>query len=199
MQYVQDYDERFPAWRYATKLDGNACPSNGDCGWATNRTNVINPPLFPYLKSVQILQCPSELTAFNGTPSGSGFTDYVYNANVGSDGSGGGCGGDSWSGNTGRHLNEFGTTSVTILLTDGPSYGADSFSNGGARCSGGGPARANARWGPTGSQASRHLEGANYVFADGHVKWYQPENITIDATSAGHPTFRVGDCTAAGC
>ncbi len=29
-----------------------------------------------------------------------------------------------------------------------------------------------------GGSAIRHLEGANYAFADGHVKWYKPTKIS---------------------
>lgn len=41
------------------------------------------------------------------------------------------------------------------------------------------------------SPAYRHLEGANYAFADGHVKWFKPEKITLDKPSRGQPTFEV--------
>ncbi len=38
--------------------------------------------------------------------------------------------------------------------------------------------------------ASRHHEGANYSFADGHVKWLKPEQIRTDIKSDGvHPGF----------
>ena len=30
------------------------------------------------------------------------------------------------------------------------------------------------------SPAFRHLEGARYVFADGHVNWMKPEKVTLD-------------------
>ena len=39
--------------------------------------------------------------------------------------------------------------------------------------------------------AWRHLDGANYGFADGHVKWLKPEKITLDKPSVGKPTFLV--------
>ena len=41
------------------------------------------------------------------------------------------------------------------------------------------------------SPAFRHLDGANYAFTDGHVKWFKPERITLDAPSKGNPTFLV--------
>ena len=39
------------------------------------------------------------------------------------------------------------------------------------------------------SPAWRHLGGANYLFADGHVKWYRAEKITLDTPAAERPTF----------
>lgn len=42
------------------------------------------------------------------------------------------------------------------------------------------------------SPAHRHLDGANYAFADGHVKWFKPQNITLGRPSVGNPTFLIG-------
>ena len=42
------------------------------------------------------------------------------------------------------------------------------------------------------SPAHRHLDGANYAFADGHVKWYKPEKITLDKPDKNNPTFLLG-------
>ena len=41
------------------------------------------------------------------------------------------------------------------------------------------------------SPATRHLDGANYAFADGHVKWLKPEQITLAPPSRNQPTFLV--------
>jgi len=42
------------------------------------------------------------------------------------------------------------------------------------------------------SPAYRHLNGANYGFADGHVKWLKPEKISNASPSkTGGPTFAV--------
>jgi prepilin-type N-terminal cleavage/methylation domain-containing protein/prepilin-type processing-associated H-X9-DG protein len=202
-QYVQDYDERFPMWR------ASGCGTNSDCGWAiSTQFGSIAPPIFPYTKSLQILQCPSEPTLAPSNVNQSsalGFTDYVYNSNIGSDGNRvGACPSDNTTGTGGRHLNEFDAAAVTILLADGQPQTADSFSNGGASCGTTAGtldlAVSHARWNTTREEVTRHLEGANYAFADGHVKWYKQTNITRDATSAGTPTWRVKDCeNATGC
>ncbi len=39
------------------------------------------------------------------------------------------------------------------------------------------------------SPAWRHLDGANYAFADGHVKWLRPEKITTQKPREGFATF----------
>ena len=41
------------------------------------------------------------------------------------------------------------------------------------------------------SPTTRHFDVANYLFADGHVKWMKPEKITLDKPTLGHPTFLV--------
>ena len=41
------------------------------------------------------------------------------------------------------------------------------------------------------SPARRHLDAANYLFADGHVKALVPARITTKAPSFGEPTFEV--------
>ena len=41
------------------------------------------------------------------------------------------------------------------------------------------------------SPATRHGDVANYLFADGHTKWLEPEQITLDKPSENRPTFLV--------
>ncbi|HEX8463057.1 MAG TPA: H-X9-DG-CTERM domain-containing protein [Abditibacterium sp.] len=38
--------------------------------------------------------------------------------------------------------------------------------------------------------AQRHQDGANYLFGDGHVKWFRPEQLSITPQNDGvHPGF----------
>ena len=39
------------------------------------------------------------------------------------------------------------------------------------------------------SPAFRHQSGAVYAFADGHVQWLKPEQVTARSSAAGAPTF----------
>ena len=214
-QYTQDYNERFPMYNTKTRLNGTTCTvaaaDFGDCGWATHLSTDIQPPIFTYTKSIQILQCPSD--AFpastdpndrNGTGDPDSFCDYFYNLDIGSDGKNGT---SAAAGTTPRHVSDFDATSLTILLGDGRGYDASNWSGGGAAdsVSRSGLATDSGTWdapplaAATNDEAIRHLEGGNYAFADGHVKWYTPEKILRDKTSLGSPTFRVKDCTASGC
>ncbi|MBW3637721.1 MAG: prepilin-type N-terminal cleavage/methylation domain-containing protein [Armatimonadetes bacterium] len=41
------------------------------------------------------------------------------------------------------------------------------------------------------SPVRRHLDGANYAFADGHVKWLQPEKVSAKAPANGVYTLAI--------
>jgi prepilin-type processing-associated H-X9-DG protein len=186
-------------------------PSNPQWGgWACASTNPGDlAPAQPYIKSIQILQCPSQASATNSAGPGSpnscqdgGYTDYFYNSHVGSTPT---TANTSIAGTPGRNLSEFEAVSLTILLGDGQNTNATSFSHGGidAAASVSGPAKpAYDNWKPTTvdatrTEAVRHLEGANYAFVDGHVKWLKQSNVTVDATGVGNATFRVRNCSNA--
>ncbi len=173
MQYIQDYDEKFPK---TTGLVGGAD------GWA----NQIQ----PYIKSIQVLQCPSDSGAIATAPQTPGFSDYWINANV-----------DSQS------QAAFTFVSNTLMNGDGIGAGAavdGNFSASGYNCvySGGTGTLSNylknwntqvngtaAKFG-----AAKHLEGANYSFADGHVKWLRPEKINDNgANGTAGTTLGSGD------
>lgn len=83
-QYIQDYDGKFvmAAWNLSDGGGANA-------GWAC--------VLQPYLKSTQILQCPSQPNRDNVTDdmydntTHWGYSDYFYNSNLGIFAAGGSC------------------------------------------------------------------------------------------------------------
>lgn len=105
---------------------------------------------YPYVKSHETYHCPS----VNGNPSISpyeaGYTDYWYNRNL-----------------SRSPLKMVDNQGYTFLLGDGIE----------------GNARANLRAFPASWQGDetsplwRHLDGANYAFADGHVKWLAGKRI----------------------
>ena len=119
--------------------------------------------LTPYVLTYEIFQCPA--TRDNATNS----TDYFYNARL--------AGADKM-----KIANADAPVDFVIISGDGADDEASSISL----------AQLPAAWRKDeNSPAFRHLDGANYLFIDGHVKWFKPEKITLDKPSAGHPTFRV--------
>jgi prepilin-type N-terminal cleavage/methylation domain-containing protein/prepilin-type processing-associated H-X9-DG protein len=188
MQYNQDYDEKMP---------GYGQPGNN--GWAQT--------VQPYVKSVQLFQCPSETTGApplnaSGQPdwTSTNFNDYFYNSGL-----------TNYSesqGNYGRSESELEQPVVTILAGDNGSWTAGNIlpyyaggGNNGYACGGIIVSQPNSGdCGPPAlnrTAAERHLEGANYLFCDGHVKFQRPNKIYGNATpfsvSGGGPTFHPKD------
>ncbi len=179
-QYIQDYDELYPT-------ANNTATPGGNGGWV-----II---LQPYLKSTQIFQCPSDTGAPGPLgPMSNGYTDYWMNGNC-------------------AQKNEAAFTAVsnTFLIGDGDGsnqgladYNAtyDGFVDGDSTktlintslitawntvLGAGAPAAQQQR------SSIKHLEGANYGFADGHVKWLRnskPSNDTGNALTSA-TSFRV--------
>ena len=188
-QYMQDYDDVFPRYDYV--IPGS--PDPVDVGWA----EVMQ----PYLKSTQILQCPSQKTPSNTTFYQTGYTfgysDYFYNSNLGpanalfikkesqieyaslviQNG-------DAGAGRATNFANCYNESSCGAP-TDGGNYAP-----GGTASHGGVPEGATAQ-DSSDSAMNRHLEGANYGFVDGHVKWYKQSAITFSLGSAGKPTLNI--------
>ncbi len=154
VQYIQDYDERFP------NVTGGTGNTGDPYGWAD--------AIQPYLKSTQIYQCPSETTpppATSTTPGTStGYTDYYANYNV-----------------LGKSQAQMNTVALTVMGGDGSgaTNGTARYVCNGNACKndgsdpGGLPAAITTGTGTFATidgGAQRHLETANFLFADGHVK-----------------------------
>lgn len=168
MQYSQDYDERLP----------NGCPQGRGGGWAG--------PIMPYIKSVSVFACPSDAKFRNNNPK----ISYAYNGSITF----------SINGWSACNMAGFSQTAKTILFcevtndtfdpnTDGPnsawSPGADGYSGNWndmwPDCqydTGTFPDTNNA--GSFSGGTGRHMDGSNYCFVDGHVKW-----LRCTAVSAG--------------
>ncbi|RYX82676.1 DUF1559 domain-containing protein [bacterium] len=182
MQYIQDYDERFP-----TVGAGNTPSTQAPYGWAD--------ALQPYLKSVQIYQCPSDVTPPDPNPLSIGYTDYAYNLGLAR-----ASGGSIPIGASQAQLDQA-TLTVSLCETklagSTPGYFGTAYS---AQRGGSSTDLAS-----TGDIAwVVHLDGSNLAFADGHVKWYKgtpnsalsPKVYAVNATfltSGQNPTFHVSD------
>ncbi len=207
LQYTQDYDERFPQ----TVQDPGQYQ-----GWVQLVT--------PYIKSYQLFQCSSEPTTgatftdsthgyYEGYVPPSGIntrnqTDYFYNKFAGA-----AAGGYA----TGSTITQVNNPAVSILSGDADPNTSDSGMQGfsdmpryhaageqGDLCAGilGAASQTSGNCSDRAAlhrrtAAIRHLEGANYLFADGHVKFQKPSqlygSLTPFSTSGGSPTFRLYD------
>jgi prepilin-type N-terminal cleavage/methylation domain-containing protein/prepilin-type processing-associated H-X9-DG protein len=177
MQYTQDYDEKFPIF-------DDFAPT-GRLGWAQR--------IEPYVKSLQLFQCPSESTPPDPAPLGGGYTDYGMNTMLSSDNGG--------NFTAGISLAAVPQPTLTVMVFDNTAGYAGQFSWG---CGN----QAACSLFPEGlaifsdKAAIRHLDGQNYAFADGHVKWYGGQasgggsiskavynSSTPVTTSKSNPTF----------
>jgi prepilin-type N-terminal cleavage/methylation domain-containing protein/prepilin-type processing-associated H-X9-DG protein len=176
-QYTQDYDEMYPmALHNTTGYNHPNENDQGHVGWTMT--------LQPYLKSTQILQCPSETNPPGNTPANGnddqGFSDYWVNRKI--------C---AWAPPTDPNgslkLSAINSTALVVLIGDG-AKDDDAATAGHLDY----PGRStymrdtvqqlvttpsNKNW------PIRHLDGANYGFADGHVKWLKPNKISDSGTS----------------
>lgn len=177
MQYTQDYDEKFPVVYVSSVAPYTA---NNPYGWAD--------AVQPYLKSVQIFQCPSERTAPNSDPTSSGYTDYSMNMMLSSD-----IGGNFMNGRT---LADLTKPTLTVMHLDDYSWRSRSHNWGckvSTACATAGLATLDA------AVSTRHLEGQNFSFCDGHVKWFRAADAassakvynarTLGSVSLDNPTF----------
>jgi prepilin-type N-terminal cleavage/methylation domain-containing protein/prepilin-type processing-associated H-X9-DG protein len=196
-QYVQDYDEKFPS----IVTGGTATVPRG---WAIT--------LQPYLKSTQIFQCPSEtnpagnVDTTNANYGGTGFTDYWYNGAMNGKSEAGieyisstVMNGDGSSGTSAYAFNGLEVRDDITAFTTPTMNAANVKTTSFARTK-------NSTTVPAVTAGDafglRHLDGVNYSFADGHVKWLKSGTATdlnkvADAktpyTASGQdPTFYAG-------
>jgi prepilin-type N-terminal cleavage/methylation domain-containing protein/prepilin-type processing-associated H-X9-DG protein len=148
MQYVQDYDEMVPPERI---LHGACCDSG-----PTWRQLI-----FPYVKSVQIYQCPSNPVKSRSDSSTWGPILYPsYAGNVGPTLTVGTFQVVSLS-STGYRLARFNNPSLTIAIVESESTFEPRY-----QPTAGTPA--------TNKLFAGHLNVSNYIFLDGHVKTLKP-------------------------
>jgi prepilin-type N-terminal cleavage/methylation domain-containing protein/prepilin-type processing-associated H-X9-DG protein len=177
MQYTQDYDERYPgASGYYITYGGTSVPITWDL------------TMQPYIKSYQVVTCPSDsVTPTVVIPTlGTVKRSYAYANYLRSIPGGGGTGGAF--GNPGRNIASIPAVSSTILLGEIIGQNADGsspvqldsysrFSNfshvqqlaseAGKNFSNGAP---NVAPNVPAGTGGRHLGTDNFLFADGHVK-----------------------------
>lgn len=161
--YTQDYDEKYP-WVWRSLSPSVQMPYNAA---ASNYFTWVD-AIYPYVKSIQLFQCPSKQWAQSEMYNYPGYTvtptSYQVNQHNTTDSPGDG-----------------GIANISIASVDAPATtilafdGWGTFDTGGWKVSDLTNLTNNVIVSPvTTSLATtvrRHLDGANMAFADGHVKW----------------------------
>ena len=158
LQYTQDFDESFPT---------------------TGTTHTLSAlwVIQPYVKSTQVLQCPSESTAGNASPSSANYSDYFYNREFGVS-------------TSPLQQSSLLKPTLTILMGDSLAGASTNRTGGctldptlgvttGTGCGAAGLAQMPA--------FNRHLEGVNLLFTDGHVKFAKLPQTPAVACYPGDP------------
>jgi prepilin-type N-terminal cleavage/methylation domain-containing protein/prepilin-type processing-associated H-X9-DG protein len=159
LQYVQDYDERMPIAAVGGPQlleTGQNSTNNTSCGTG-NWCHLWHHAIHPYVKSVQIFNCPS-YSAYTYTGGYNGTHPYGYNFTVPD---GGICTANCGVNLSGATLAAIEDTSGTVMLSDSKYYLATGGD--GVACDSAVPAY-------SGCVQDRHLETMNLAYADGHVK-----------------------------
>ena len=159
MQYIQDYDERFPRGSGYTAV---ATVINNSAEWYIN--------CYPYMKNSQIMTCPS----YNNS------NHLVYSGGQSSNALGYGV---DYTRNTFLDHNDPLATqkepASVIYLTEGTNNYCR------LRCNT--SEGTNYAW-----HNARHNEGSNYLFVDGHTKWFKFGPIS-GTGPFGRPDFYMHD------
>lgn len=160
-QYTQDYDEKLPSayMQYTPAI----------IAWYGDLIQ-------PYVKSYQIFECPSTATkSFYTTerPAGAPPLPIAYGTNGIETDTDGYPTGHVMNETPGSSLASIGDVSTTIMLADTTSFIMRYYSDIDVNNSG-----------YPNSLHKRHLDGSNFAFVDGHVKWLKQTKPTMWTATA---------------
>lgn len=124
--------------------------------------------LFPYVRNSQVFQCPQESTrpaasCLTVTFSCEDYTDFPYNQNCST-----------------QPVSAFGSLPSTVVLQDGVIGGGDATYTLNYEAN-------------TTTTSARHRSGNNFVFADGHAKWFNPSKVQPGNYGCGQWDSTTGD------
>ena len=168
MQYTQDYDEKMP-------LSADQIPNFGTTGAVDNYQRGLQ----PYIKSLQLLMCPSSVD--DGTSPANALSGSSYYANTVL---------------MQRSVSVIPSTAEIVLMQENSTRtnvaALRPSSWAGFSC----PAGQAAYWhynnGIVEEYSNRHFDGGNLLFADGHVKFRRLSSLRAWEFGLG-PADRSGD------
>lgn len=156
MQYAQDYDEVLPRVNIGPGIASYTLPNGAT---HTGGYMLWHTSIFPYVKNVQVFDCPSDSVRFGGYYTGSG--SYGLN-----------------SLNGGLSMGQVNFPAETMFFAE--AAGGDSYNLDGDN--------ANANDEMIGSatfpSVPRHNEGLNNAYLDGHAKWIMKTNVPLRSTTS---------------
>lgn len=191
--YTQDYDEKF-ALGWTDRNENGAVNHHNLTQYATCSANdncdrMWSELMYPYTKSIQILQCPSEPCRANNindtvasfTPGNCrGYVDYWYNSRL------------AGSGTLAKTVSAVRYPALTLMFGDGQNSDAYNIGTCVDHDSNFTPSSIDI----SSNGADRHFGGGNYAFTDGHVKWLNgvdsdtPVDVwDEDLTATTNPAF----------
>lgn len=170
MMYTQDYDEHLTALNLSNT--GVVLPDG-----STHTTELWFQMLYPYMKNIQVLNCPSESTVVWTSGSYTGLIPYGYNYTAPTWVCSSNCGVNmGTAGQAGASLAAIEDASGTIMITDSkyyyslePSTARTAANADGSNCVS--PSFSG------GCTSARHLGTVGSLFVDGHVKALQWQTI----------------------
>lgn len=163
MMYTQDYDEMYPV---IAQSAGDKIQYPGD-PVGTLGANTWVARIYPYVKSIQLFNCPSATRAWDGK-SATVTTNVSYGGNSALFGP---------SGANALSMAAVLSPSQTLMYADSDGTSGAYFLY-------------PLHYDDTRYISDRHLNGTNIVFADGHVKW---SKILLDANGKTiHPKASQG-------
>ena len=181
MQYIQDYDEKYPLANQGAGINADypSTSTNGyyDGYWPYGYWSFH---IQPYVKSVQVLYCPSSINSRAGIAlayPGQSYVDYPGNNNYGVN--------EFVITTTNTPFSAAGINAVSLLPMIADCSG-HLFNNMARVYNSNNPNNYNAPTSdPPVDAFSRHLGGSNILYADGHVKFQNQGQMSPDPSRSG--------------
>lgn len=180
LSYAQDYDEKLPGMPFGAAKPGGGSywpwelwptvPAGAPTeGWA----RVYAVAVQPYIKNLQLLQCPSDSEGDRWSGSGGmsyGYSEFMYNSNAGYTAL-------AATPLVAQTLIQCETFASGIVNDwDGSGYPADDMGR--------------VRWGGWSPWTAHHNDGQNGTYLDGHAKYYSKNSVISYAMTSGWTDMR---------